>query len=76
MFTAVTVLVLGHSKSITCFSSPLSLEIDAGGRHFWRVMVVKITSSTRPKIEAVYFCIVLVQMKLHAGGNQGGVRNN
>ena len=35
-------------------------------------MVVKIKSSTRPKIEAVYFCIVQVQMKLHAGGNQGG----
>ena len=35
-------------------------------------MVVEITSSTRPKIEAVYFCIVLVQMELHAGGNQGG----
>ena len=32
-------------------------------------MVVKITSSTRPKIEAVY---LLVQMELHAGGNQGG----
>ena len=28
------------------------------------------------KIEAVYFCIVLVQMELHAGGNQGGMRNN
>ena len=38
-------------------------------------MVVKITSSTRPKIEAVYFCIVhvLVPMELHAGGNQGGI---
>ena len=39
-------------------------------------MVVKITSSTRPNIEAVCFCncIVLVQlqMELHAGGNQGG----
>ena len=35
-------------------------------------MVDKITSSTRPKIEVVYFCIVLVQMELHAGGNQGG----
>ena len=27
-------ILLGHSKSITCFSSPLSLKIDAGGRHF------------------------------------------
>ena len=36
--------VLGHSKPITCFSSPLSPKIDAGGRGFWRVMVVKITS--------------------------------
>ena len=35
-------------------------------------MVVKITSSTRPKIEAVYFCIVLVQMKLHVGENEAG----
>ena len=35
-------------------------------------MVVKITSSTRPKIEAVYLFILLVQMELHAGGNQGG----
>ena len=25
-----------------------------------------------PKIEAVYFCIVLVLMEIHAGGNQGG----
>ena len=30
-------------------------------------MVLKITSSTRQKIEAVYFHIVLVQMKLHRG---------
>ena len=37
-------LVLGQFKSITCFSSLLSPKIDAGGRHFWRVMVVKITS--------------------------------
>ena len=35
-------------------------------------MVVKITSSTRPEI---YFCIVVVQMESHAGGNQGGMRN-
>ena len=39
---------LGHSKSITVnlFLIPpqaLSPKIDAGGRHFWRVMVVKIT---------------------------------
>ena len=39
-------------------------------------MVVNITSSTRPEIEAVYFCIVLVLMEIHVGGNQGGVRNN
>ena len=46
-------------------------------------MVVKITSLVgngrqnykfnSSKIEAVYYCIVL---KLHAGGNQGGMRNN
>ena len=54
------------------FLIPLSSKIDAGGRHIWRVMVVKITSSTRPKIEAVYFCTVLVLMNSHAGGNQGG----
>ena len=35
-------------------------------------MVDKITSSTRQKIESVYFCIVLVQMEFHAGGNQCG----
>ena len=35
-------------------------------------MVVKLKSSTRQNIEAVYFCIVLVQMELHVGGNQGG----
>ena len=35
-------------------------------------MVVKLTSSTRQNIKVVYFCIVLVQMELHAGGNQGG----
>ena len=32
----------------------------------------QITSSSRPKMEAVYFCTVLVQMGLHAGGNQRG----
>ena len=40
------------------------------------VMVVKITSSTRPKIEAVYFCIVLALVKIHAGGNQERMRND
>ena len=35
-------------------------------------MVVKIISSAVQKIEAVYFCIVLVLMEIHAGGNQGG----
>ena len=35
-------------------------------------MIVNITSSSRPKIEAVYFCIVPIQMESHAGGNQGG----
>ena len=29
----------------------------------------QVTSSSRPKIEAVYFCIV--QMELRVGGNQG-----
>ena len=38
-------------------------------------MVIKVTSSTSPNIEAVYFYIVLVLMKSHAGGNQGGMRN-
>ena len=43
-------------------------------------MVVKIISSAVQKIEAVYFCIVLVLVlvlvEIHAGGNQGGMRNN
>ena len=47
-------------------------ELWSSKSHVWQEMVDKITSSTRPKIEAVYFCIVLVQMELHAGGNQGG----
>ena len=78
--------MLGHSKSVACFSSPLSPKIDAGGRHFWRVMVVKITSLVGngrqnykfnlSKIEAGYFYSVLVQMESHVGRNQGGMRNN
>ena len=45
-------------------------------------MVVKITSLVgngrqnykfiSSKMEAVYFCTMVVQMGLHAGGNQGG----
>ena len=41
------------------FLIPLSPRIDAGRWHFWREIVVKTTSSIRPKIEAVYFCTVL-----------------
>ena len=41
---SLCVFLLGHSKSITCFSSPLSPKIDLGGQHVWHVMVVKITS--------------------------------
>ena len=63
-------LILRHSKYICCFSPPPSPRIDAGGGHFWREMVVKITSSTRPKIEAVYFCTVLVLMEIHACGQK------
>ena len=38
--------LLGHAKSITCFSSPLSSKIDAGGRHFWRV-ITSLTGNGR-----------------------------
>ena len=79
------ILALGHSKSICCFSSPLSPKLDAGG---WWEIVVKITSlegnshqiisSTRPKIGAVYLLLhcagtwYMVQTEIYEGGNQGG----
>ena len=39
-------------------------------------MVVKAISFTGKRIEAVYFCIVLVLMETHAGGNQGGMTHD
>ena len=39
-------------------------------------MVVKAISFAGKKIEAVYFCIVLVLMETHAGGNQGGMTHD
>ena len=65
------------------FLIPLSPKTDAGGRlemvvhpQVWWQMVIKTISSAVQKIEAVYFCIVLVLKETHAGGNQGGMRNN
>ena len=62
----VTVILLGHSKLITYFSS-LKL-MWAGGRHFWRVMVIKITMEGNGHRNG----ILLVQMELHVVGNQVG----
>ena len=46
---------------------PPSPKTDAGG---WLEMVVKAISSAVKKIEAVYFCIVLVLVEIYAGGGR------
>ena len=80
---------LRHSKSIHCFSSPLSPKIDAGGQATGNGRLItslmgngrQTISSAVQKIKAVYFYIVLVLMvraeiKGGGGGRGGDEKNN
>ena len=69
---------MGHFKSIHCFSSPSADGKAGNGR-----LITSLIGNGRQNhkfgsqnFEAAYFCIVLVLMEIHAGGNQGGTENS